>query len=707
MSMNSDSKASGPGNARRSAQDVAAGTGAPAWNPGSLIAELNRKVVELDRASMELEKLAGIVETSQDSIISKDLDGNIISWNAAAERIFGYRREEAIGKSIAMIIPVDQMQQWRELHARLLRGEAVDPVDTVRMGKHGQLVELHVAYSQMRDRSGKVIGISSIGRDVSHLKAIEREAVRRAAQVEAIMAAVPAVVWIAHDREGNTITGNREAYRLLRMPEGVNQSLTAGAAERPTHFRFMKDGRELVDGELPVQKASRTGVAVEHWQTDVVFDNGDVRHILGNAVPVPGEDQQPRGAVAAFIDVTELTKSRAALDRVATELKQRVAELEAARQAADEANDSKDRFIAVLSHELRTPLTPVLSAIRLASRDKARLPADVQRLLQLIERNVTIEARLIDDLLDLNRLSRGMLTLHRRQVSVARAIEESVEFCRLDAERTEVGIKVQADEDLWVNADPARLNQIIWNLLRNAIRHSDAGSSISVVARRGDRGMVMLEIIDTGDGIDPRLLPTIFNAFERGEGRRGRPTDGLGLGLAICKSLVAMHEGQIEAASEGVGRGARFTVTLPAVDRAADSRGHPGDTHAREQEILPKYGNHKVLFVEDNADTAMTTAMLLSMYGLEVTTAGTMADALQRIDQQQFDIIVSDIGLPDGNGLELMQRVRAAGHTLPAIAMSGYGMEADVRKSKAAGFNVHLVKPVDISRLESAIEDLL
>jgi two-component system CheB/CheR fusion protein len=281
-----------------------------------------------------------------------------------------------------------------------------------------------------------------------------------------------------------------------------------------------------------------------------------------------------------------------------------------------------------------------------------------------------------------------------------------VEFCRSDAERANIAITVQADETVCVHADPARLNQIIWNLLRNAIRHSDAGSSISVLARRS-HDKAVLEVIDTGDGIDPALLPTIFNAFERGDGRSRRPPEGLGLGLAICKSLVTMHDGQIEAASEGSGRGARFTVTLPAVERSVESRGAAADSPVHDEQIQSKYDHRKVLFVEDNADTAMTTAMLLSMYGLDVTTCGTMAEALQRIGQQQFDILVSDIGLPDGNGFELIERVRAAGHGLPAIAMSGYGMEADVNKSKAAGFNVHLVKPVDISRLESSIGELI
>lgn len=658
------------------------------------------------KAQMERARLAAIVESSRDSIIGKDLDGRITSWNSGAEKIFGYSAAEAIGQSITLIIPPDHIGQWMSVLERLRRGDAVDPMDSVRVDRHGQRVDLHIAYSLVRDGRGQVTGVSSISRDIRPLKLVQAQALQRASEVQAIMEAVPAVVWISHDRQASRITGNPESYRLLRLPPGSNQSITAGADERPKHFRVMKDGRELTGLDLPVQRASQTGEAIRQWENEVVFDDGLVLQILGNVEPLFDASGNPSGAVAAFIDITELKRSREALDRAAGELRQRVAELEEARRQADEANHAKDRFLAILSHELRTPLTPVLSAVQMAARDRDKLPLEFHRTLDLIERNVVLEARLIDDLLDFNRLSTGALTLRPKSVNLGRSIGETVEICQPDAQRKDVQVRVDTEADVWVHADPARLRQIIWNLLRNAIQHSAAHSVVSITARHGPAGTGVLEIVDAGEGIDRDRLPSIFEPFERGKGAAMGPT-GLGLGLSICKSLVELQGGTIEAQSEGRGRGARFAVTLPAPYAAGDGAASPGGAPAHRPEGMASHGRRRVLFVEDNPDTAEVTAMLLRIWGLDVTVCASVAEAEQQIGAQRFDVIISDIGLPDGNGCELLQRLREAGHDLPAIAMSGFGMEEDVAKAKAAGFAIHLTKPVDIDGLESALADML
>lgn len=664
-------------------------------------------VTDVTIAQRDRSRLAAIVEGSQDCIIGKDLDGSVTSWNAAAERLFGYSAAEIVGRPITLIIPSDQLSHWDATLAQLRRGNDVQPVDTVRLDGRGQRIELHVAYSLIRDQRGQVTGIASIGRDVRPLKLIEAQAVQRAAELQAVMEAVPAVVWIAHDREANHITGNRESYRLLRMPRGSNQSITADSGERPTHFRVMKHGRELTGDELPVQRTSRTGRPLRQWEHDVVFDDGNVLHVLGNVEPLFDAQGTPSGAVAAFIDVSELKQSREKLDQATRELQQHIAELEAARQLAVEASQAKDRVLAVLSHEMRTPLTPVLMAVQMAMRRKSEFPEDFHKTLDMIERNVSLESRLIDDLLDLNKLARGALTLERRPVELARAIADAVEICASDARARQVEVRMHAEPGIWIHADPARLNQILWNLLRNAIQHSPASSQVGIVGRRGPDGEAVIDVSDQGEGLDPARLNRIFDAFERVGNPFGEAPHGLGIGLSICKSLVLLHGGTITAHSAGRGLGARFTVTLPQATGSDGVTDSPVRAPSAASQGLGSHRGRKILLVEDDVDSAETTAALLAAQGLEVTIAASMQDALAKTAAGHFDLLISDLGLPDGDGHRLLRTLRERGHNLPAVAISGYGMEQDVADSVSAGYSAHLTKPIGITLLETAIADAL
>jgi signal transduction histidine kinase len=379
-----------------------------------------------------------------------------------------------------------------------------------------------------------------------------------------------------------------------------------------------------------------------------------------------------------------------------------------AKQAAEEANRAKDKFLAALSHELRTPLTPVLAMAATLQTDPRLAP--VREELAMIRRNVELEARLIDDLLDLTRLSRGRLEMHREVTDVRQVLARAVQICcdrEVAAGRLSVALALApGDHRVW--ADAARLTQVFWNLLNNAVKFTPAGGTITVRSRLDPAaGELALEVADTGMGIEPEVLPRIFDAFQQGEASVHRQFGGLGLGLAISRAIVVMHGGRITAASAGRDRGAAFTVHLPlglpeGVDDAAAPDG-PAVEEGREAEPL------RILLVEDHPDTAEAMAELLRLQGHRVLVAATVAGALATAEaaarDSGLDLVVSDLGLPDGNGLDVMRELSAR-YGLRGIALSGYGMEEDVRRSREAGFGRHLTKPVNPQALQTAIQEV-
>jgi signal transduction histidine kinase/CheY-like chemotaxis protein len=375
--------------------------------------------------------------------------------------------------------------------------------------------------------------------------------------------------------------------------------------------------------------------------------------------------------------------------------------LAAAKQTAELANAAKDRFIATLSHELRTPLTPVVAALELMHQDE-RLPADCRRHVEMIQRNVGLEVKLIDDLLDLGRVASGKLQLDRGPLDINQAVRDACDTCAAPARAKGIRIRCELDPaGARISGDAVRIQQVLWNLLRNATKFTPPDGEVTVTTSvRGDR--IAVELRDTGVGIPADLLPRIFDAFEQGGERITRQFGGLGLGLAISKSLVELHGGTIEAQSDGPGRGAVFTLTFPALPAESAAGAGPA---ARQPANSPARAGLHVLLVEDHADSAAALSSMLTRRGYRVQVAHCVAEALQRCTTGRFDVLVSDLGLPDGKGYELMRRV-AEQHHLPGIAMSGYGMEDDVRQSRAAGFSAHLVKPVHLDELVQALEQI-
>ncbi|HEX2223360.1 MAG TPA: ATP-binding protein [Thermoanaerobaculia bacterium] len=380
--------------------------------------------------------------------------------------------------------------------------------------------------------------------------------------------------------------------------------------------------------------------------------------------------------------------------RLTAKLLETTREAEEARRAAEEANRTKDRFLATLSHELRTPLAPVLLLAQRLEEDP-RLPAGLLPDVERIRRNVELEARLIDDLLDLTRITQGKIELRPEAVDLHALLRHAAETCCRESSKT-VCMKFELEaERAWAWADAARLEQVFWNLFSNAHKFTGAGGQIRIRTSNPEPEVVQVEIADNGIGIEPHVLPHIFNAFEQGGSHITRRFGGLGLGLPISKRLIELHQGAIEARSGGHGHGAVFTVTLRTIPAPACG-------------VLLKTLEEgsccqlHLLVVEDHVDTAEAMRDLLEAKGHRVTLAGSAAEARTAAADGSFDLVVSDLGLPDESGHTLMREL-ADRYGLTGIAISGYGTEEDVRASEAAGFRRHLTKPVDVRSLEQAI----
>jgi two-component system CheB/CheR fusion protein len=438
------------------------------------------------------------------------------------------------------------------------------------------------------------------------------------------------------------------------------------------------------------------GRVVQGIEAALTLETGESCELQVSAGPLRGPDDQGLGCVLTLTDVTARRRAELEVDR--------------ARREAEAANQAKDHFLATLSHELRTPLTPVLAVLS-GLQENVQVPADVRPQLAMMRRNVELEARLIDDMLDLTRISRGKLELRREVADLRQVVDHALQTARADL--FDKGLRLSldlAEEDYSVWADTPRLTQVFWNLFSNAVKFTPPGGAITVRAWREEAAagpQLVVEVEDTGIGIEPEVLSGIFDAFQQGELAITRRFGGLGLGLAISKAIVELHGGGLAATSAGRGRGAKFVVRLPVGDlrtpreaeRSRPAREIPAPRPAAGVPL-------RILLVEDHADTAEAMADLLREMGHQVTVAGSVAEGRAAAEGQagRIDLVLSDLGLPDGTGLDLMAELHGR-YGVKGIALSGYGMEEDVRKSLEAGFGRHLTKPVNLQALQTAIQD--
>lgn len=485
------------------------------------------------------------------------------------------------------------------------------------------------------------------------------------------------------DREGVTTHCNLAFLRMLGFD---SEEEVMGKKLHDVIHHSRADGSHYPKLQCHIYLTAQTGKPA-HVDDELFFrKDGSSFPVEYWAYPIVREGEL-RGAVTTFIDITERRQAQIALQR--------------AKQEAEEANRAKDQFLAMLSHELRTPLTPVLMTIA-SLRRQTDISDDLRRDLEVLQRNVELEALLIDDLLDLTRVTHGKLELRQDAVDVHLELEHALNISAGDIaiKRMAVTRQFEAREHhCW--ADAARLQQVFWNLLKNAVKFTAIGGEIRL-RTWNDRGhKIVVEISDNGIGIAPELLPRIFDAFEQGGRATTSQYGGLGLGLAISKRVVDLHGGTITAESAGPGRGATFTVTLDAMQTSlleGPAVFLPPDKPGR--------ATADILLVEDHEDTARVLCRVLEQAGYTVAHAGSVRAARALATERHFDLLISDVGLPDGTGLELMRSLREE-RDLVGIALSGFGTDDDLAASSAAGFAEHLIKPVDWPQLRTAIERLL
>lgn len=453
---------------------------------------------------------------------------------------------------------------------------------------------------------------------------------------------------------------------------------------------FLQDVHPEDRERIRSQIGKSVGGQEHHTQYRLLLKDGTIRWVEGRGQLILDRTGKPVSMLGICVDVTE--------HRLAQQERERLLERErAARSEAERANRSKDNFLAVLSHELRTPLTPVLLTTSLLESDPT-LPPSFRGDVEMIRRNVEMEARLIDDLLDITRITRGKLQLQFQSADLHEIITRAIDIsCR----GASVNMKIHLDAPRHrVRADPGRIQQVLWNLLNNARKFTPAGGTITVRSSNPDEKTIRVEVIDSGSGISPDAIGKLFLAFEQGDSAEAKRAGGLGLGLAISKALVVAHGGSLSASSEGVGKGATFRVEFATIapPTAKPANGNGGAT--------PPTQRIRILLVEDNIVTLQALRRLLLAREHHVVEATSIASAKEAAAREPVDLVISDLGLPDGMGHEMMRDLGQR-YGVRGIAISGYGMPEDIDQSRRAGFIEHLVKPVDAAALDAAISRAL
>jgi PAS domain S-box-containing protein len=717
---------------------------------GVLISLLSEKALRLQRQQRAVlaereageqslresqESMQTVFDGTYDAIVIHTADGRILDVNETFLRMHGMTREQALRLSIAdLSSPSESMDVALSIWARVMADEPQLFEWTGKRFHDGAdfIVEIFLRRLRMR---GQDVVLANL-RDITRRKQTEAAERRRSASLKLL--ADSATRLMLEDRPERIVKG---LYDELAAHLGLDVWFNFMVTEDGERLRLNgcagineETSRQVQYLDFGVAVCGMVAQRAERMVVEDVQQSADPQTELIRSLGICAYACHPLMARGKLIGTLsfgarnrdrfsgeELDFLQAACDQIAMALERRrlmdelaAAKLSAerARAEAEEASRAKDHFLAVLSHELRTPLTPVLASVWMLQTDGGRFDADTREHLEMIRRNVELEARLIDDLLDMTRIARGKVELERRPVEVCEVIRRAVEVCRPDIEARGLcfGVQIGSCAPYMVEADMARLQQVFWNLLKNAIKFTPDGGRIAIRCRNNKDAHVVVEVEDSGAGIEPAALSRIFNAFEQAGPAIMRQFGGLGLGLAISRTLVELHGGTIEAHSDGKGRGAIFRVRLPLM--SADATKGRGESGGQVEKETMGYrdietngrASLRILLVEDHADTARMMSRLLAAGGHEVEIAGTVAAALDMAGSGSFDLLLSDLGLPDASGHDLLRMLRQRGVSLPAIALSGYGLEEDLRRSDAAGFAAHLTKPINLQRLHETIE---
>jgi PAS domain S-box-containing protein len=677
--------------------------------------------------------LAKIVDSSDDAIVSKDLNGIILSWNIAAERMFGYTAAEAIGQSIRMIIPVVRLSEEDYVLAEIRAGKSIRHYETVRQRKDGTLIPISLTVSPIYDDNGVVVAASKIARDIT-----ERARLLATAQEQATIARklteIGVVVAASLDQTTVVQKVTDVATALTHAEFGAFFYNVIDPQSGDSSMLYTLSGvpKEAVEN-FPQPRSTQILAPTFHGEGIVRLDDVTQDPRYGHNPPYHG---MPPGhpPVRSYLAVPVKAPSGDVLGglffghsqpSIFTEQHEQLAAgiaawasvaLENSRlySNARDADRLKDEFLAVLSHELRTPLNAILGYARLLrggilSGDKAA------RGLETLERNASSLTQIVEDVLDISRIVAGKIRLDVQPLELPLVVHNAIATVQPAADAKGVRLQTIIDPRVGpVSGDPDRLQQVLWNLLSNAVKFTPRKGRVQIRVERVDSHIEMI-VSDTGIGIRPEFLPHVFERFRQANAGLTRHTSGLGLGLSIVRHIVEMHGGTVHAASEGEGRGATFRVELPMMivheDGVGEAREHPRTEKREPLTGLANLAGVRVMAIDDEPDALGLLRAVLEAAGAEVFTTSSGLDALDRIAEVQPDALVVDLGMPQMDGFEFITRLRAsedsATREIPAAALTAFARSDDRTKALRSGFEMHLAKPVEPGELVASIATLV
>ncbi|HEX8738098.1 MAG TPA: PAS domain S-box protein [Pyrinomonadaceae bacterium] len=829
----------------------------------------DRKEAEIARRQIDKSKahLAAIIESSDDAIISKDLNSIVLSWNRGAEKIFGYKAEEIIGKPVTILLPPERLNEEALILARIKSGVGVEHYETRRLRKDGEEIDISLTVSPIRDETGTITAASKIARDITERKEAE-EALResqailslsmRSSRMGAWVQDIKAdYVWWSEELEEifglqkGSFSNNRNGFHdfvhpddRLRIVEEVQRAIKE-RRDYTIEFRFLH-----TDGSIRWMEGRGQGFYSEKGEIVRLYGIGiditerrqiqeqllkaerraaeDYQALLSRIVPLAqtlgtardlisiyravGEfvrssmpctaffvsfyDAESNLRTAAYVsgeegevDVSTLPpmlltedggpnsqavfqKKTVIVSRYMDFMKERphvilqengidpmsslvvpmtvmnriigtlevqayeddaftrenivalemVANLaavaienvrllkveERARQEAETANRAKDEFLSVLSHELRTPLNSMFGWTRMLRSGILDEEKTLQAI-EVIERNVRLQNSLIEDMLDVSRIITGKMRIEKEETDFAALVKSAAEAARPLAEQKKVSLVFNSDADSYVLlGDEVRLQQIVSNLINNAIKFTPEDGAVILSLSSTAGGTVLLNVTDTGIGIEPDFLPQIFDRFRQADSTTRRAHSGLGLGLTIVRHLTELHGGRVSAESEGISKGASFIIELPLSPQP------PADllrNDAADSEKGDSLKGARILLVDDDCDAMLPLQIILETHEAEVFCASSVREALEYLAENKFNLLVSDIGMPEMDGYDLITELRkmdaSANHDIPAIALTAYASTQDKRRALMSGFQHHFAKPLDFEQFLATVNSLI
>jgi PAS domain S-box-containing protein len=634
-----------------------------------------------------------MVESVTDhAVIGIDLEGRILSWNAGAEKIFCYTKEEVVGNLFAILFTPEDRQSGipeRELENARTRGSAGD--FRWQMRKDGSRFWASGFVEPLRDEAGNFIGYVKVVHDATEKKLADEALQKSEADFRAIFEIAGTGIAQADLQTGRLLRVNQKLCDITGFSEEELLAMTIQELTRPE------------DREQDFAVYQRMLLGEGEYESERRYARKDGSAVLAyiNVVALRDEKGNPIRATVTALDITGRKQAE-------ERLKEALAREQEVRGEAEHANRSKDEFIAMVSHELRSPLNAILgwtTALRRAGYEEELH----DRGLEIIERSARMQSQLIDDLMDTARAISGKLRLEVRPMDMAAVIEKAVDVVRPAAEAKGVSLGARLDRNVGqITGDPDRLQQVLWNLLSNAVKFTNKGGSVEVRLERVDP-YAQITVSDTGLGIKPEFLPYVFNRYQQAGTSGGRRAGGLGLGLSLTRQLVEMHGGIVAAESEGEGKGATFTVKLPV--RAVYTAETEGALPASGQRALE--GAWAVV-VDDEADARALITKVLELRGARVTAFGSAREALDLLTDAtgpRPDILISDLSMPEEDGISLIRKLRewerAHGGALPAVALTAFGRAQDRIRALEAGFQTHVSKPAELAELIVVVRSLI